>query len=216
MKIHEVAQRSPEWFALRAGKMTGSCAKEMLAKGRSAGSEAVTRRDLKYRLVAERLSGQSQEDTYVNAAMQWGIDHEAEAVRAYEAAVGVFVETIGFCEHDSLLVGTSPDGFIGKDGILSVKCPKTSTHLRYVRENCEPAEHVAQNSHELWLTGRKWIEFVSFDPRIPDLSLFTVRVTRSQIELDQYGRDVMTFLKEVEDEHAAVLKLIAQKQKAVA
>lgn len=204
MRIHDVAQRSPEWFALRAGRLTGSCAKDMLAKIKS--GEAAARRDLKYKLIAERLSGQSQEDGYVNAAMQWGIDQEAAAIAAYEAETGVLVESIGFCAHDTLMAGTSPDGFVGADGIVSVKCPKTATQIRYVREGVEPAEHWAQNTHELWLTGRAWIDFVSFDPRLPagPLRLAIVRVTRNKAELDAYAREVALFLEEVDREVAAL------------
>lgn len=199
MKIHDCAQRSPEWFALRAGKLTGSCAKDMLAKIKS--GEAAARRDLRFKLLAERLSGQSQEDTYVNAAMQWGTDHEAEAIAVYEAVRGVIVDPIGFVEHDELPVGTSPDGFVNDDGIVSIKCPKTATHIRYVREGVEPSEHGAQNTHELWLTQRAWIDFVSYDPRLPDgLRLFIVRVTRPKVELDGYGRDVAAFLADLETE----------------
>lgn len=209
MKIHDVAQRTSEWFALRAGKVTGSCAKDMLAKVQR-GGEAVVRRDLRYKLISERLTGVSQEDGFINAAMQWGLDHEAEAVAAYEAAFSRFVDPIGFVEHDSLPVGTSPDGFIGIDGLLSVKCPKTATHIRYLRERVEPAEHVAQNTHELWLTGRQWIDFVSYDPRLPDgLRLFQIRVTRSRAELDRYEQEIRAFLLEVDEEVQEVQKLIA-------
>lgn len=215
MKIHDVAQRSSDWFALRAGKLTGSCAKDMLAKGRGS-ADSVKRRDLLYKLIAERMSGSSQEDGYVNAAMQWGIDHEADAVRAYEAEKSCFVDSIGFCEHESLPIGTSPDGFIGASGILSVKCPKTATHIRYLRERCEPSEHVAQNTHELWLTGREWVDFVSFDPRLPEGGrLFIIRVTRSLAQLAEYEREVWAFLEEVSIEEGAVRKLM-QREEAVA
>lgn len=209
MKIHDVAQRSPEWLALRVGKLTGSCAKEILAKGRSAGTEAVTRRDLRFRLVAEILSGTSQEDNYVNAAMQWGVDHEAEALAVYQATKGCFVDAIGFCEHDELPVGTSPDGFVNEDGIVSVKCPKTATQIRYIREGVEPTEHWAQNTHELWLTGRQWIDFVSYDPRLPDhLKLFQLRVTRTPKELLQYQAEVYRFLLNVENELSAIRTML--------
>ena len=208
MRIHLCAQRTPEWLALRAGKLTGSCAKDMLAKIKS--GEAAARRDLKFKLLAERLSGQTQEDGYVNAAMQWGIDHEAEAVAAYESLTGNMVEAIGFCEHDDLLAGTSPDGFVGDDGILSIKCPKTATQISYIKNGVEPSEHAPQNSHELWLTGRAWVDFVSYDPRLPPhLRLFIVRVTRTNAELDTYDRDARAFLVELETELHA-LRTITQ------
>lgn len=200
MILHPCAQRSPEWHALRAGKLTGSCAKDILAKGKGS-AEAVTRRDLRYRLVAERLSGTPQEDTYINAAMQWGIDHEAEAIDVYQAVRGVLVDPIGFAEHDSLLAGTSPDGFVNDDGIVSIKCPKTATHISYLRSGLEPAEHAAQNTHELWLTERQWIDFVSYDPRLPDnLKLFVVRVTRTSADLKAYDAAARAFLAEVDTE----------------
>lgn len=203
MIVHRIAQRSPEWYALRAGKLTGSAAKDMLASIKS--GEAAARRDLRYKLLAERLTGQSQEDGYVNAAMQHGIDCEPLAIAAYEAATGTLVEPIGFVESESLLTGTSPDGFVGTDGILSVKCPKTATHIRYLREGAEPSEHVAQNTHELWLTGRAWIDFVSYDPRLPEaLQVCIVRVTRTAQQLDDYGVKAMAFLEELDREVEAL------------
>lgn len=208
MKIHACAQRSPEWYALRAGKLTGSAAKDMLAKIKS--GEAAARRDLRYKLLAERLTGQSQEDGYVNAAMQWGLDHEAEALAVYGAARGVIVDPIGFVEHDTLACGTSPDGFVNDDGIVSIKCPKTATHIGYLRAGGEPAEHAAQNTHELWLTGRAWIDFVSYDPRLPDnLKLFIVRVIRSQAEIDAYEKEVLAFLEQLDTEVNALRTLTA-------
>lgn len=205
MRIHRIDQRTPEWFALRAGKLTGSSAKDMLASVKTKGEEAASRRNLRYRLIAERLTGQPQRDTYTNAAMQWGVDNEAGAVAAYEAATGSIVEAVGFIEGETLPVGTSPDGLVGDDGILSVKCPETATHIRYLRDGGEPAEHVAQNTHELWLTGRKWIDFVSFDPRLPeDLQLFVVRVEWDQARVEAYGAKVLAFLEEVERELASI------------
>lgn len=175
----------------------------MLAKIKT--GEAAARRDLRYKLIAERLSGQTQEDGYVNPAMQWGIDHEAEAIAAYETATGHMVQAIGFCEHDRLAAGTSPDGFVGQDGIVSIKCPKTATHIRYLRDGGEPSEHVAQNTHELWLTGRAWIDFVSYDPRMPEnLRLCLVRVTRTPEQLNAYEAEVLAFLGEIDLECAAL------------
>jgi hypothetical protein len=204
VRLHDIPQRTPEWHALRAGKLTGSVAKDMLAKGR--GSEPSTkRRDLKFRLLAERLTGRPQEDGYVNDAMKWGIEHEQEAIGMYEAARNCLVEPIGFVEHDDLPVGTSPDGFVGEAGIVSIKCPKTATHIAALRAKAEPAEHWAQNTHELWLTGRAWLDFVSYDPRLPDQwQLFVVRVMRIPAELAAYEREVLTFLAEVDREIEAL------------
>lgn len=203
MKIHTVDQRSEVWRQLRAGKLTGSAAKDMLATIKT--GEAAARRDLRYKLIAERLSGQSQDDGYINAAMQWGIDHEAEAIAAYEASRGVMVQAIGFVESEAMLAGTSPDGFVGDDGIVSIKCPKTATHIGYLRDGREPKEHWAQNTHELWLTRRSWIDFVSYDPRLPEpLRLFVLRVTRTPDELENYESAARLFLSEVAAECEAL------------
>ena len=194
--IHRCDQRTPEWHALRAGKLTGSVAKDMLASIKS--GEAAARRNLRYRLMAERLSQRPQENGFVNAAMQWGTEHEAEAVAAYEVAKGAFVEPVGFVELVGKFVGTSPDGFVGDDGIVSVKCPMTSTHCEYLIDGCEPKEHYAQNLHELWVTGRQWIDFVSFDPRVPEpMQLFVVRVQRNEAAIADYQRKADAFLDEV-------------------
>lgn len=203
MRLHSVPQRSVEWFALRSGKLTGSTAKDMLASIKT--GEAAARRDLRYRLVAERLSQSSQEDSYINAVMQWGIDHESEAIAAYEVATGNVVRSVGFCELEHIAAGTSPDGFIGDAGLLSVKCPKTANHLRYIRESAEPSEHIAQNSHELWITDRQWIDFVSFDPRLPEeLQLFIFRVQRDEARIENYGHKAISFLAEVDREVEAI------------
>jgi hypothetical protein len=103
------------------------------------------------------------------------------------------------------MAGTSPDGFIGADGILSIKCPKTATHCGYLRAQVEPSEHAAQNTHELWLTGRAWIDFVSFDPRLPErLQLVMVRVTRTTDEIAAYDTAARWFLTSVETELQAL------------
>lgn len=204
MIVWHVPQRSPEWMALRAGKLTGSCAKDMLASIRS--GEAAARRDLRYRLIAERLTKTSQEDGYINAAMQWGIDQEAEAIAAYETATGHLVNAVGFCQHGEFTyAGTSPDGLIAEDGIVSIKCPKTATHLRYLRDGGEPAEHAPQNTHEFWITGRQWLDFVSYDPRLPDrLQLHIVRIERDEDRIAEYAKKAVAFLDDVANEVACL------------
>ncbi|MEK9723283.1 MAG: YqaJ viral recombinase family protein [Rhodospirillaceae bacterium] len=111
MTTHVVQQRTPEWFALRLGRLTASDAKDMLAVIKS--GEAAARRDLRMRLVCERLTGQPSEDTYTNADMQRGVDLEPEARRAYEAHTGQLVDTrVGFISHDDCAAGCSPDGVV--------------------------------------------------------------------------------------------------------
>jgi hypothetical protein len=167
--------------------------------------EAASRRDLRVQLVTERLTGVPEENGYTNAAMEWGVRYEAEALAVYEARTGALVTTVGFCEHDTLAAGTSPDALVGREGSVSVKCPLSSTHLSYLRDGGEPSAHAAQNTHELWLCERPWLDFVSYDPRMPEgLQVFCVRVTRTPAELADYERKVRAFLAECDVEEQAL------------
>jgi hypothetical protein len=203
----DAPQRSPEWFAARAGRLTGSCAKDMLAQIKS--GEAAARRDLRTKLVVERLTGQPQEDGYVNADMQWGIDHEADAFAAYEAHTGLVVRRTGFLCADGLMVGCSLDGDVDDfAGIVELKCPKSATHLGYLREGRAPTNHMGQLLHNLWVTGAQWCDFASYDPRFPDhLRLFVVRVPRVEIDILAYSKQAEKFLAEVDEELASLSEL---------
>jgi hypothetical protein len=195
-------QRVPEWYAARVGKLTGSAAGDMLARIKT--GEAAARRDLRTRLVCERLTGQSQEDVFVSPAMQHGIDKEADAFAAYEALTGTLVNRVGFLAHDTLPAGCSPDGEVGGyQGILELKCPKSATHLKYLRAGTVPSDYLPQITHNLWITGADWCDFASFDDRMPaHLHLFRVRVQRDQSAIDAYELMVRAFLSEVEAEIA--------------
>lgn len=202
--VHTCEQRSDVWRALRAGRLTGSAAKDMLAEIKS--GEAAARRDLRYRLIAERLSGQPQEDGYTNAAMQWGIDTEAQARMAYEALTGNIVEEVGFVSLNDVYAGCSPDGFVGDDTILSIKCPKTSTQIRYWREGKMPAEYIPQALCELWVTGRHHVDFFSYDPRLPEgLRAFLISYNRDQKLIDEFERKALAFLSEIDTEIASLM-----------
>lgn len=203
-------QRSPEWLQARAGRLTGTGAKDMLAKGRGS-AEAVSRRDLRLRLALERLTGVPQEDGYTNAAMQRGIDKEPEALAAYEAKTGLTVWPVGIVLHDDLLAGCSPDGTVADmTGIVEVKCPKSATHLEYLRDGIAPPDYMPQITHNLWITGAQWCDFVSFDDRFPeDLQLVIYRVERDHVDLKAYELIVRMFLAEVDRELEAVKALRA-------
>ena len=205
--IVEAEQRSPAWFAARAGRLTGSRAPDMLATIKS--GEAAARRDLRTQLVVERLTGTPQEDGFINAAMQWGIDKEAEAFAAYEAQSGNLVRRTGFLTHTEHLVGCSLDGDVDDfTGIVEIKCPKSSTHYGYLKAKELPANHRPQIIHNLWVSGAKWCDFVSYDPRYPEhLRLFVVRVPSVEIEIAAYEKCALRFLDEVDAECAALTAL---------
>lgn len=203
--VVDAPQRSPEWFLARAGRLTGSVAGDMLATIKS--GEAAARRDLRTRLVVERLTGQPQEDTYINAAMQWGIDREAEAFAAYTAHSGNIVRRTGFLTAEDLMVGCSLDGDVEDfAGIVELKCPKSATHLGYLKAGAVPANHMPQILHNLWVTGAQWCDFGSYDPRFPEhLRLFVCRVPRNDIEVVAYSRCAEKFLAEVDAEVLALV-----------
>ncbi len=200
-------QRTPAWYAARVGKLTASRACDMLATIKT--GEAAARRDLRLQIVCERLTGLSQDNGFVNAEMQRGIDKEADARAAYEAATGHLVQPCGFLQHPDLATGGSPDGEIaGYTGLVEIKCPKSATHLAYLRTHAVPKDYLAQIQHQIWLTGAAWCDFVSFDDRFPEaLRLVVVRVYREQVDLKAYELLVRMFLAEVDREYAAVAEL---------
>jgi hypothetical protein len=199
----DLAQRSDEWRALRAGKLTGSVAADILATLKT-GKEPACRRDLRVRLVAERLTGQPQENAFVSEAMQRGIDKEADALAAYETQTGRLVMPVGFIAHDTLAAGCSPDGLVSHDGLIEAKCPKTATHLGYVDDPASLlAEYHAQIIHNLWITQRSWADIVSFDDRLPEhLRLVIVRydahTAEHTKEIASYELAARQFLREVD------------------
>ena len=202
--ILDAEQRSPEWFKARLGRLTGSRAADMLATIKT--GEAAARRDYRTQLVCERLTGTLQEDAFVNAAMQRGVDLEPAAFAAYESLTGQMAQRTGFLAAVECQAGCSLDGHIGAfTGLLEVKCPKSATHLRYLRGRIVPADYVPQITHNLWITGAQWCDFLSFDDRFPlPLQTFLVRVPRDEKVIAAYAEKALTFLAEVDAEIAAV------------
>lgn len=196
--IVDAPQRSPEWYAARAGRLTGSRAGDILARLKS-GGEAACRRDYRVQLAAERLTGIPQESGFVNAEMQRGIDCEPFARASYEARTGLFVRETGFLQHSSLMVGCSLDGDVDDFfGIQEFKCPKSATHLTYLRTRTVPTEYMPQIRHNLWVSGAQWCDFVSWDDRFPaHLQLVVIRVHAKDADIDGYAKEAMRFLAEV-------------------
>jgi predicted phage-related endonuclease len=197
-------QRSDEWRAARCGRLTGSRAGDMLATIKS--GEAAARRDYRMQLVCERLTGTPQDDVFVNPAMQRGIDCEPLAFAAYESLTGQVVQRSGFLFSPSLWIGCSLDGHVDDfAGILECKCPKSATHLKYVKDNIVPKEHLPQITHNLYVTGAEWCDFVSWDDRFPvPLQIFRARVQREDVDLKDYEAKALAFLAEVERDYQAI------------
>lgn len=188
-------QQTPEWFAARAGKITASRIGDVMAKGKG-NAESVTRAKYRAQIVAERLTGVSQEDGYETEAMRRGTEQEPFARAAYEADRAVLVDQVAFVVHPKIAnAGCSPDGLIGADGGCEIKCPNTSTHIRWIIAGEVPAEHQKQMYWCMAVTGAKWWDFVSFDSRVPDddLRLFVRRLPRAQYVIDDMEKAVREF-----------------------
>ena len=193
------AQRSEAWRQARCGVVTATAAAAVMARGRS-GGEAAARAALRTRLVVERLTGRPIDDTrVVTADMARGIQLEPQARVRYAAATGQAVRTVGFVRRTDLAAGCSPDGLVGEDGGVEIKCPRSTTHWRYVRAGGTPPDYRWQIVHSLVVTGARWWEFVSYDPRFPeDMQLVVWRVSAAAAPLAAYERELRRFLAEVD------------------
>lgn len=186
-------QRTPEWFAARLGCVTASMADCVLA-----GKDTAKRQGYLAQLVAERLTGRSPE-TFLSPAMQWGIDTEPLARAAYQSAHEL-VDEVGFVRHPQIeWCGASPDGMVGDDGLIEIKCPNSATHVEYLIDQIIPPRYKPQMMLQLACTQRKWCDFVSFDPRLPeDLQLFVLRFVPEPGALAKLENAVREFLADVE------------------
>lgn len=190
-------QRSTEWFTARLGKVTASRVADVIAKTKTGYS--TSRENYMAQLVCERMTG-TQSESYNNAAMQWGTDQEPLARAAYEAAKDVLVDEVGFVIHPTISnAGASPDGLVGDDGLIEIKCPNTATHIDTLLSDKVPSKYNTQMQWQLVCTGRKWCDFVSFDPRMPEgLQLFIQRVDFDEQYVKMLEAEITGFLGELE------------------
>lgn len=196
-------QRTPEWFAARVGRVTASRIADLMARTKTGPS--ASRANYLAQLVAERLTGETEQG-FTSAAMQHGIDTEAEARNAYEFVTGTTVVETGFMPHPSIhWAGASPDGLIGDDGLIEIKCPNTSTHIATLRGGAVPDKYVKQMQFQMACTGRQWCDFASYDPRLPlPMRLHVSRIERDEALIAEIEAAVSEFLAEVEETVAAL------------
>jgi putative phage-type endonuclease len=191
-------QGTDQWLLHRVGKLTGSRMADAMAFLKN-GAETEARRKLKLQILAERLTGRMTE-TYQTEAMKWGIEQEPNAKAHYEETTGELITNCGFALHDTLDGwGASPDGLLGKHGLLEIKCPATTTHLDYLLAGVVPEKYKPQMLCQLAVTERKWCQFMSYDPRLPDeWRSFVVRYEPSKEELEEVTGHAKRFLCEVQ------------------
>jgi putative phage-type endonuclease len=196
-------QRSEEWFAARCGSLGASQLNEALATTKN--GWGASRENLKNRIIAERLTGTPTE-SFTNAAMQWGVDQEDNARKAYEAHTGTFVDEMGIAFHPVLKhTHASPDGLVGEDGLIEIKVPNTTTHIETLKSQKVPSKYMNQMLWQMRCVDRQWCDYVSFDPRLPQhLQLFVKRVERDDAAIAELEAKVAEFLTEVETEIVAL------------
>ena len=201
-------QGTKEWFAERCGKVTASRLADVTARTKTGWGAG--RKNYMAQLIAERLTGTVAE-SYTNAAMQWGIDTEPDAVAAYAFLSGNEVSEVGFVQHSTIdQSGASPDRLVNDDGLLEVKCPNTATHIDTLLSGKIDKRYMLQMQWQMACTGRVWTDFVSYDPRLPGhLSMFVQRVNRDDEWITKLEKDVTEFLDELSEKVEQLEKLEA-------
>ena len=208
-----VTQGSDVWKQLRLGKVTASRVADVIAKTKSGYS--ASRTNYMAQLIAERLTGVVAE-SYTNAAMQHGTETEPEARAAYEFYQSAAVEQVAFVAHPKIdQAGCSPDGLIGPDGLVEIKCPNTATHLDTLLGQAVPAKYEAQMQFQMACTGRSWCDFVSYDPRMPEnMRLFVRRLARDDKRIKEIEEEIASFLLEMAVKLAALNKTYGEQEAA--
>ena len=196
MKVITAEQGSPEWLAARAGKVTASMISNVLAK-----PETAAFRDYQAQIVAELLTGKPQGSDFTNAAMEFGTENEPFARSAYEVSRGIMVDEVGLVLHPTIdRAGASPDGLVGSDGLVEIKCPKVATHLAYICAGVVPTKYRNQMLWQMACTERGWCDFVSFRPDLPEhLQLFVIRFQRDEAKIKELTTAVNSFLVQVDE-----------------
>jgi putative phage-type endonuclease len=190
-------QGTGEWFNARTGKLTASRMRSAMKRLKN-GEDSAERKNLKIEILCERMTGDIV-DKFVSAAMHWGIEKEPEAKAAYEAKTGRIITDVGFIDHPRIeFCGASPDGFVD-DGLIEIKCPNTATHVGWILDGGIPEEHKAQMTLQAAVTGRSWVDFVSYDPRMPEpQQLLVRRFYPTAGEIAEIEAEAEKFLAEVD------------------
>ena len=201
-----VDQGSYDWIQERVGYVTASRFKDVMGRLKT-GLPNQACKDYLVETVCERLTGLPA-TKFSNAAMAWGTEMEPEARQAYCIKTGNHVDEVSFIKHQTLMAGASPDGIIELEGVLEIKCPNTSTHMETLLNGMDEM-HQYQIQGQLWMTGYKWADFVSYDPRLPPgLQLFIQRVQRDNKFIAELEAGVRDFLNIV-DQRVDALKALS-------
>lgn len=204
-----ILQSDPAWATARIGHVTASRISDVLARTKT--GPGASRINYAAELIAERLT-LTAAPSFTNAAMQWGIDTEPHARAAYEFRTDENTGESGFVVHPKIeWSGASPDGFVGDYGLVEFKCPNTATHIDTLLSQNIPGKYEQQMTWQLACTGRKWCDFVSFDPRLPEeMRMFVKRFEPDQSDIASMERAVEIFLGDIEDTLTALRRQYAE------
>lgn len=212
------AQQGDAWIRNRVGRITASrmadvCSFLTRKSGdKNPGDSSAEREKYKMELIAERITGRAA-DKYVSPYMEWGTDTEEDARLCYEGLTRVMVEPVNFVLHPLYdFTGASPDALVGADGLLEIKAPQTTTHLRYIIGDVVPDDYLPQIGWELACTGRQWADFLSYDPRVMDEAgrFFCRRVTVDELTWTTWDKTEYKGATVLEYFTAQVLQLEAE------
>ena len=197
MKILEMEQGTQEWLEARLGCPSGSGFSKLIT---ASGTPSSSAESYINGLIAELVTGEST-PMHVTEWMQRGTELEPFARMNYELETDNEVTEVGFCMHETLRCGVSPDGLVGDAGGLEIKCPAPPTHVKYLRKEALPAEYKAQVMGCLWITEREWWDFMSYHPQMPNL---LIRVYRDEEYINQLERLVTHACQIIEKEVADI------------
>jgi putative phage-type endonuclease len=207
-------QRTPEWFADRLCKVTSSRMPDVMAKTKT-GQRSASWANYMAEKIAENLTGVPAEK-FTTPAMQHGVDTEDDGRSAYQFEVAKLVTTVGFVQHPTItMAGASPDGLVGDDGLLEIKCPNTATHIDTLLGQSVPSKYITQMQFQMACTGRQWCDFVSYDPRMPEtMRLFVKRIQRDDKHIAEIEATVREFLSELEEKLSALVSRYGERKEA--
>lgn len=191
--IKDVEQGSEAWHSIRLGKVTASRMSDVISKGRG-NAPSKTSESYMIELITEIITGAAK-PFFENDAMRWGTETEDQARAMYELNSGNEVEEVAFIEHSDH-IGVSPDGLIGDDGLLEIKCPASTTQIKRALSDSYSSDYKAQIQMQLWVSGREWCDFLSFDPRIDcDASYLLERVYRDDDYIAEMEVKTISFVE---------------------
>lgn len=192
-----IEQGTDAWRQQRLGKVTASRIADLTARTKT--GWGASRANYLAELLVERLTGEPTVG-FQSAAMQWGTEQEPEARAAYQFMRDCAVEECGFFDHPRIaMAGASPDGLVGDDGLVEIKCPNTATHIETLQGAAIPAKYIGQVQWQMACTGRAWCDWVSFDPRMPaSMRLFVQRIERDAKMIGELEKQVCDFLTELD------------------